>query len=229
MCKDTIFTLKKFDRIYQISLNKAHFLYNCAAIIFGEKMTLIYIHGFGGNGEGKKAQLFREYAQQNNYHFIAPSLSYVPTLAIKTLEELTESYRTLGEEVVYVGSSLGGFYATYLADKYATKAALINPAVQAYETLSKVITQGKNYFDGSYFEWNSGHIKMLENYHVDNIDTANFFLLVQTADEVLDYTFAVTKFKGSKQLIEQGGDHSFIGIERHFDAISTFLEISKGV
>ena len=51
---------------------------------------IIYIHGFGGSGEGSKAKAFREYYKKEG--FIAPSLSYVPQLAIKTLEELIESY-----------------------------------------------------------------------------------------------------------------------------------------
>ena len=187
-------------------------------------MILIYIHGFGGNGEGKKATLFREYAKSKNYHFIAPSLSYIPTLAISTLEELAESYIALGQEVVFVGSSLGGFYSIYLATKYKTKAALINPAVQPYDTLSRTITRGKSYYDGSIFEWNEGHIEMLHRYQVDSIEPERFMLLVQKGDEILDYSYATQKFGDSLQIVEEGGDHSFVGIERYFDGMYDFLQ-----
>jgi uncharacterized protein len=187
-------------------------------------MILIYIHGFGGNGEGKKASLFREYAQANNYHFIAPSLSYIPTLAISTLEELAQSYIALGQEVAFVGSSLGGFYSIYLATKYKTKAALINPAVQPYNTLSRIITQGRSYYDGSVFEWNEGHIEMLHRYQVDSIEPERFMLLVQKGDAILDYSYATQKFADSLQIVEEGGDHSFVGIERYFEEICAFLQ-----
>ena len=62
---------------------------------------VIYIHGFGGSGEGSKAKAFREYFKAIGEDFIAPSLSYVPQLAIQTLEELIESYHG---DIYLVGS-----------------------------------------------------------------------------------------------------------------------------
>ena len=70
---------------------------------------IIYIHGFGGSGEGSKAKAFRNYFASIKEPFIAPSLSYVPELAIRTLEELIDAYPG---EVSLIGSSLGGYYAT---------------------------------------------------------------------------------------------------------------------
>ena len=70
---------------------------------------IIYIHGFGGSGEGSKAQAFRKYFNTIGETFIAPSLSYVPELAIKNLEELINSYKG---EVYLIGSSLGGYRTT---------------------------------------------------------------------------------------------------------------------
>ncbi len=52
---------------------------------------IIYIHGFGGSGLGNKASLFREYFKERGVEYIAPSLSYIPDLAISTLEELIEN------------------------------------------------------------------------------------------------------------------------------------------
>ena len=79
---------------------------------------IIYIHGFGSSGEASKAKLFRKYFKSIGENFISPSLSYVPTLAIKTLEELIESYH---EDVYLIGSSLGGYYSTYLSQKKEVK------------------------------------------------------------------------------------------------------------
>jgi len=97
-------------------------------------MTII-IHGFGSAGRGGKAMLFRDYFKSIGEPCIAPSLSYVPELAIDTLEQLIESY----DEVTLVGSSLGGFYAIYLAEKYGLKAVLINPAVDSSKTLKYIL------------------------------------------------------------------------------------------
>jgi len=100
---------------------------------------IIYIHGFGGSGEGSKAKAFRKYFNSIGETFIAPSLSYVPELAIKTLEELIESYHG---DVCLIGSSLGGYYTMYLAQKYNLKAVLINPSISPVQTLQRSLNKG---------------------------------------------------------------------------------------
>jgi predicted esterase YcpF (UPF0227 family) len=185
---------------------------------------IIYIHGFGGSGQGVKAKLFREYFKSTDEGFIAPSLAYVPELAITTLEELIESYNG---DVKLIGSSLGGFYSMYLAKKYNLKAALINPAVTPEVTLQRTLGQTLNYYDGSFFEWKKSHLEMLKNYSVDISDQSRFMLLVQKDDEVLDYKDAVSKLPDAKIVAEEGGSHSFDGIERYFDNIRVFLNDIK--
>ncbi|MGE4510993.1 MAG: YqiA/YcfP family alpha/beta fold hydrolase [Sulfurimonadaceae bacterium] len=187
-------------------------------------MTVIYIHGFGGNGEGKKAKQFRSFFKEQKINFIAPSLSYIPLLAIKTLEELIESYLFLGEKVVLIGSSMGGYFSVFLACKYHLKAVLINPAVQPYETLKRAIDEGVNYYDGSRFEWNESYLAMLKELDTQVENPKNFMLLVQKGDEVLDYAYAVAKLEGALQYVEEGGDHSFVGVERYFTSALEFLE-----
>ena len=112
-------------------------------------MTII-IHGFGSAGKGGKAMLFRDYFKSIGKPCMAPSLSYVPELAMDTLEQLVHSY----DDVTLVGSSLGGYYAIYLAEKYGLKAVLINPAVDSSKTLKRVLDMGgmaTNYYDGTEF------------------------------------------------------------------------------
>lgn len=183
---------------------------------------IIYIHGFGSSCQGTKSIVLKEIFKEKG--FITPSLSYVPDLAIKTLIELIETFQKY-EEVYLIGSSLGGYYATYLADYFNIPAVLINPAVKAPITLQKAIGYADNYYDHSTFEWNENHINMLEEYNVENIKDDLYMLLVQTEDEVLDYKEAVDKFKDSKSFIEVGGTHSFEGIEKHTDNIKSFFKI----
>jgi len=181
---------------------------------------IIYIHGFGSSGEGIKAILFREYFKSKDQGFIAPSLSYVPELAIKTLEELIESYNG---KASLIGSSLGGFYSVYLAKKYDLKAVLINPSIFPYETLQKVLGITPNFYDNSCFEYKETHLKMLRQYMTDTNNDKNFMLLLQRGDESLDYTHALKKFPNSYQIVEDGVSHSFENIERHFEKIYDFL------
>ena len=186
-------------------------------------MTII-IHGFGSAGKGGKAMLFREYFKSMGELCIAPSLSYVPELAMDTLEQLIELY---DGEVTLIGSSLGGYYAIYLAEKYGLKAVLINPAVDSFETLKRVLDMGgmaTNYFDLSEFEWNDRHVRMLQNYRVERVENGEYLLLLQKGDEVLDYRDALAKLPNATTVLEEGGTHPFEGIERHFERIEKFKD-----
>ncbi|MCG3720375.1 esterase, partial [Aliarcobacter butzleri] len=85
---------------------------------------IIYIHGFASCGFGSKAQKFKEYFEEE---IITISLPTIPNLAIDTLEQIIEFSLNKDENVYLIGSSLGGFYSLYLANKYDLKAVLINP------------------------------------------------------------------------------------------------------
>lgn len=182
---------------------------------------IIYIHGFGGCGFGIKAQIIREKISTDTV--IAPTLSYVPDLAIDTLCQIIEAFQKY-EPIYLVGSSLGGYYSIYLAEKYGIKAALINPSIEPLVTLSKVIGQALNYGDLSKFEWNKEHINMLKKYQVQTPTPSNYLLLTQTGDELLDYKVGVEYLKDSKQIIIEGGDHSFINFESHIKDILDFFK-----
>jgi len=183
-------------------------------------MTL-YIHGFGSSGKGGKSLVLKQYFKEQNLPFISPSLSYVPELAIDTLEQLIESY----DDVTLIGSSLGGYYAMYLAEKYGLKAVLINPAVDSSKTLKRILDLGgmaKNYFDNTQFTWNENHVSMLQNYRVEHTQRGEYLLLLQTGDDVLDYKEALAKLPHAQHIVEEGGTHPFEGIERHFETIKSF-------
>ena len=181
---------------------------------------VIYIHGFGGSGEGSKAISFRKYFKEQSIDFIAPSLSYIPELAIKTLEELIESYN---KDVTLIGSSLGGFYTMYLSQKYSLKAVLLNPSISPYRTLNAYVGTAPSFYDNSSFNWNVNHIDMLKNYIQEDIDKNMFLLLVQNGDELLNPQESIDKFCEGNMIVEEGGSHGFEGIEAHFKHIKDFL------
>ena len=187
-------------------------------------MITIYIHGFGGSGNGVKATFFRNYFKSKQIDFFAPSLSYVPDLAINTLEEFIQNYHG---KINLIGSSLGGYYSIYLATKYKLKAVLINPSIYPYKTLTQVLGYAHNFYDESKFEWNHKHINMLTKYEVSSLNEKNFLLLVQTGDELLDYREALKKLPNAHLILEDGGNHSFENIENHFDAIVNFFNSSS--
>ncbi|CAG0908346.1 unnamed protein product [Cyprideis torosa] len=189
----------------------------------GQQLLIIYIHGFGSSGEGGKASQLRSYCAQAGIPFIAPSLSYVPELAIKTLQEMIQSY---AGKVGLIGSSLGGFYAACLSQQFQLKAVLVNPAVNPEITLQNVLGAAPNYYDGSSFSWQQLHVDMLRKLQVEHTSPADLWLLLQTGDEVLDYREATQRYPQSPKVIEEGGDHSFMNFERFIPRIIEFLAVS---
>lgn len=181
---------------------------------------IIYIHGFGSSGFGGKATLFKEHFDGN---ILLPSLSYVPALAIHTLEQLIEILLQKDERVDLIGSSLGGYYSIYLANKYDLRAVLINPAMTPYKTLDK-IGMATNYFDLSTFEVTLDHINALKILEVKKMkNQENLMVLLQKGDELLDYNDAVDKLPNANLYIEEGGTHTFEDIQRYFNAIEEFF------
>lgn len=181
---------------------------------------IIYIHGFGSSGSGSKATVFKEYYKEEIH---LPSLSYVPILAIHTLEDLIQMILVNDKNVNLIGSSLGGYYALYLANKYNLKAVLINPAMMPYKSLDK-IGMAINYYDMSTFEITSQHIESLKTFEVHEIkNQKNFMVLLQKDDELLDYNDAARKLPDSILNIEEGGTHAYEGIHRHFESIKKFF------
>ena len=185
---------------------------------------LLFIHGFGSSGRGDKAQMLKAWCQEQGIHFMSPSLPNIPELAIETLQEIIEVIQK-HEPVGLVGSSLGGFYATWLANHYNLPYVLVNPSVEPYITLERAIGQGVNFHDQSSYEWNAQHTESLLQFKVAKPNMEGCLLMVQTGDELLDYRQAVDYYSAAKQLVEEGGDHGFIGFDRHLKTITDFLQV----
>jgi len=183
---------------------------------------VLYIHGFASSGEGNKARIFREHYRKMGIAYLAPSLSFIPELAIATLEEIIKNC----DDVKLIGSSLGGYYANFLARKYDIQAVLINPSITPQETLKRTLGEVECFYaNGGRFCWEENHLKMLEQYRITNPHLNNLLLLIQKGDETLDYREALDYLNGAKMVIEDGGSHSFDGIARHFETIDRFLGI----
>ncbi|WP_456383820.1 YqiA/YcfP family alpha/beta fold hydrolase [Hydrogenimonas sp.] len=180
---------------------------------------ILYIHGFAGSGRGRKADLVRGFFGDEA---MAPSLSYVPDLAMDTLVQLVE--RTLQREPLFlVGSSLGGFYALCLAERYRLRSVLINPSLEPWKTLGEP-GMATNFYDLTRFEWSLGHIATLEALAPDTVaDPRRYMLMLQTGDDVIDYRIALEKLRGAKTIVEEGGSHAFENFENHLPGIAEFF------
>lgn len=191
--------------------------------------TLIYLHGFLSSPQSAKATLTRDYLlrEQLPIEFSVPALPDDPQGALAAAESAVVAALARGP-VGLIGSSMGGFHATILAERYDLRAVLANPSVQPHLRIHRYFSHdGKgaqtNPYTGQRFTLDENDARWLEHALPQTIEPARYWLLVQTGDEVLDYREAVAYYAGCRQTIEPGGNHQFIGFEHHLPEVVRFL------
>lgn len=168
---------------------------------------ILYLHGFCSSPASWKSQLLAEEMARRGLagQFVCPQLSPVPDVAMAHASRLIEQ---AGGPVTLIGSSLGGHYATHLAEKYGLPAVLINPATIARLDAGKFIGEHANFHSGERFNFTAEHARQLQA-QVVTPTPSRYWLLLETGDEVLDYHHAQNFWFGCRQSVFEGGDHSF--------------------
>tara|TARA_A100001234_G_scaffold29564_1_gene23025 strand:- start:48 stop:632 length:585 start_codon:yes stop_codon:yes gene_type:complete len=178
-----------------------------------KKDLIIYIHGWNSSGNARKAELLKkELANNTEYEVASYTLKSHPREAIKQLAEIIESEKE-SRKVHLIGSSLGGYYAVYLAESLNLKAAMVNPAVWAYKIFENDRGENLNPNTNEKYIIDQEWVDSLEEIFIETPDTKRYLVLLQTADETLDYRYAEKYFSGAKTIIDQGGSHSFEDLE----------------
>ena len=116
-------------------------------------------------------------------------------------------------------------YATWLAEHYGLRAALVNPAVRPYTLLRGYLGSQKNLYTGAEYELTAQHVDELKALEAVAITPSRYFLLTRTGDEVLDYRDAVEKYRGAQQWVIPGGDHGLGDFENYLDAVLEFCGV----
>jgi len=188
---------------------------------------LLYIHGFNSSPASHKSRLLEQRLEVmgRGSEFACPALPDRPAQAMALLEERLS--RVQPADVTLVGSSLGGYYATYLAEKIGMRAVLVNPAVEPYVGLQSYLGPQKNIYTGATYELTRQHLEELLVLYVERpTRLSRYYLMVTTGDEVLDYRKAVQKYAGAKQLVVQGSDHGFGDFGDYLDSVLEFAGIA---
>jgi predicted esterase YcpF (UPF0227 family) len=186
--------------------------------------TVIYLHGFLSSPQSVKAMQTQAFFAKHypTIDFVVPSIDHYPDRAIIQLKALVAQYQQT--KLRFVGSSMGGFFSTHLVNQFGGKAVLINPAVMPHVLLNDYLGEHENPYTKNTFLLEHKHIDVLERLFVRDLNNLeNFWVLLQTADEALDYQQAVDRYLGARVTIEEGGDHSFVGYERYLKGIAEFL------
>jgi uncharacterized protein len=188
---------------------------------------LIYLHGFRSSPQSFKAQLLaRRMAELGaGDRFLCPSLPPSPRAAIA----LIESEVAPTPQDVLVGSSLGGYYARYLAEKRGCAAVLLNPAIDPASDLRRYVGTQTMYHDPSQqFEVLPAHLDELRALWMVTISRPERYLLVAaTGDELLDWRDMVAAYPGARHRVIEGSDHGISDFAEHIDEVLAFAGFGR--
>lgn len=187
--------------------------------------TILYFHGFKSSSKSSKAQSLKNFIAKNtkNTKIIIPDLDDNFQNAHNQIEELI---RLSGSNIVFMGSSLGGYYASYFSQKLKKKAVLINPAVHPLKDFEVHLGENENYSSGNKFNISSKEISFVRTLSYKKLLTPNeLLILLESGDEILKYNKSASYFSGAYIDIAFGGNHSYSSFKSKFHKIQKFLDI----
>jgi len=184
---------------------------------------ILYLHGFRSSPRSFKARVVQERmtAAGRAGELICPQLPASPKAAMELA--LLLAGRHAPDKLAIVGSSLGGFYATWLAERLDVPAVLLNPAVDPLKDLEKHVGVTTAWHSDEPFEFRREYIDELAELKVARITRPErYFLLAATGDEVLDYRDMVAHYAGARQHVIPGSDHAISEFPQYVDEVLAF-------
>jgi uncharacterized protein len=187
--------------------------------------VILYLHGFRSSPQSFKARLLAERlaALGRGDTWCCPQLPVSPLETVALVESLVAAARPA--RVVLIGSSLGGFFATHLAEKHGWPAVLLNPAVVPQRDLSAYL--------GEQPLWHGGGSIVVEPHHLDELRALGvasitrperYYLMAATGDEVLDYREMLAHYRGARTMLIEGSDHAISEFAQYLDDVLAFCD-----
>jgi predicted esterase YcpF (UPF0227 family) len=187
---------------------------------------ILYLHGFRSSPKSMKARVVGERMAALGLadQLICPQLPASPTAAMALVLSLIDGIPP--EELNIIGSSLGGYYATWLAERIGCRAVLLNPAIVPLQDLDQHVGVSTQYHTDQPFEFKREYIDQLRALDVPQISRPErYFLIAATGDEVLDYRDMVAHYQGARQHVIDGSDHAISAFPNYLDAVLAFCGV----
>lgn len=200
-----------------------NYLMPSTVVVIDTNSMILYLHGFRSSPASYKARMMHTYCAERGKldQFICPQLPASPAAAMQMIENLASQYDA--DTLTVVGSSLGGYYATALAEKIGCKAVLLNPAVTPAQDLQAHIGTLTTWHANEPFEFKTDYIAELAAIAVKRItQPERYFLIAATGDEVLDWKSMTNHYLGARQLVIEGSDHGLSDFEHYIDEVFAF-------
>ena len=182
---------------------------------------ILYLHGFRSSPLSMKSRLLAAQMQAlgRGAQWLCPQLPASPKLAIEQALALVENVPPA--ELTIIGSSLGGYYATWLAEQFGCRAVLLNPAIVPLLDLEQHVGISTEFHSDKPFEFKREYIDELRAFAVPTItQPQRYFLIAATGDEVLDYRDMLAHYQGAQHIVIEGSDH---GISEFADYVAAVL------
>jgi predicted esterase YcpF (UPF0227 family) len=188
---------------------------------------LLYLHGFRSSPQSLKARQVAARVRERHpqVSWCCPQLPPSPRAAAGLIMQAVAQWPAT---MAVIGSSLGGFYATCVAEAKSCKAVLLNPAVHPARDLAKYIGEQAAWHEpGERFFFEPGFVNELRELERGPIaHPENYFAIIAKGDEVLDWREMAARYPGAALKLLEGGDHALSDFGRHIDGVFSFLDLA---
>jgi len=192
-------------------------------------MQLLYLHGFRSSPQSAKARQTAAFVAQHHpaVTFWCPQLPPSPREAMERVAQGIAGWP--GAAMAVVGSSLGGFYASWVAQRKGCASVLINPAVHPARDLARYIGEQTAWHDpAERFFFRPEFIEELRALDVSGQPAAGPELaLIAQGDEVLDWREMAARYPQARQVVQAGGDHALSNFADYLPQVVAFLELAR--
>ena len=190
---------------------------------------ILYLHGFKSSPQSFKARLIGATlaAAGRGNAYQCPQLPASPAAAIALALQIAADVPPA--ELTLIGSSLGGYYATWIAERLGCRAVLLNPAVQPPRALEQYVGVSTAYHSDQPFEFKREYVDELRALAVPAITwPERYFLIAATGDDVLDWREMQAHYPHARQMIIEGSDHALSGFANYLNAVLAFCDAPPG-
>lgn len=189
---------------------------------------ILYLHGFRSSPESTKARMLASALRDRGLHdrWFCPQLPASPAEAIASAQALIKRHAKAEPQqtLTVIGSSLGGYYASYLAERFQCRAVVMNPVIHAARDLASQVGEHTQYHSEEPFIFLPEYVSELAQMATERpSDPARYFLLAATGDEVLDWREMAQWYAGSHGRVIQGSDHGISDFEQWLPEVLSFI------
>ena len=190
---------------------------------------LLYLHGFRSSPQSTKAQMMaaRVQADHKKVRWWCPQLPPSPREAMALIQRGTADWPA--DQMAVVGSSLGGFYATALAQQRGCRAVVLNPAVDPARDLAAHVGEQTAWHDpAEHFFFRPEYIDELRALQTGPLThPERTFAVIAKGDELLDWREMTARYASARIRLLEGSDHALSDFDDHIDAVQEFLALER--